>query len=453
MPTRGVNFALLLAALITPAAAAQGDATSSLVLRRAKAAVVSTPVSADASATARQPAAAASTKGSLTGGPVPCTDGKAHGFDCRNVELLSHLTVQDIGGSQITQLNDIWGWEDSSTGREYALVGRTDGVSFVDITDPANPVYLGYLPLTRGANLSSWRSIKVYSNHAFVAADGAGRHGMQVFDLTRLRDFGETPETFTPDFVYERIHSAHNIVINEDKGVAFAVGSNGGGESCGGALHMIDIREPKNPVFLGCFADRQTGLQRTGYTHDAQCVTYSGPDAKYHGREICFNASETMLGIADVTNKKKPVAIARASYPHVAYAHQGWLTGDQKFFYMNDELDEMTGLVRRTRTVIWDVTDLDDPQVVGQYLGETGAVDHNLYIIGDTMYQSNYTAGLRVIDISDRKNPKEIGYFDSVPETNNAVFEGTWSNYPFFRSGTIIFSSIREGLFIVRLQP
>ena len=389
----------------------------------------------------------------VTGDIVECSSGEAGFFECGgDVQLLSFLPISQIGGERGVNLNDIWGWTDAQTGREYALVGRTNGTSFVDITDPSNPRYLGDLPMTEGSQANAWRDIKVYRDHAYVVADGAGAHGMQIFDLTRLRNV-TTPQTFTADTTYDRIFSAHNIVINEQSGFAFAVGSNSGGDVCGGGLHMIDIRDPKKPSFAGCFADPMTGINRTGYSHDAQCVTYSGPDAQYRGREICFGSNETALSIADVTDKDSTIAISSASYPNVAYSHQGWLTEDQNFFYMNDEGDEASGTVERTRTIIWDVSDLDDPQFVGEYLGETGAIDHNLYIRGDTMYESNYVAGLRIIDISDRQNPKEIGFFDPVPKSpNNAVFNGSWSNYPYFQSGTIVFTSIREGLFVVRVR-
>jgi choice-of-anchor B domain-containing protein len=119
---------------------------------------------------------------------------------------------------------------------------------------------------------------------------------------------------------------------------------------------------------------------------------------------------------------------------------------------MNDEGDEVAGVVPRTRTIIWDVAELDDPVMAGEFLGTSAASDHNLYVRGDTMYQSNYASGLRIIDISDRANPREIGFFDSVPNSENTPgFFGSWSNYPYFRSGAIIFTSIREGLFIVRM--
>jgi choice-of-anchor B domain-containing protein len=180
-------------------------------------------------------------------------------------------------------------------------------------------------------------------------------------------------------------------------------------------------------------------------------VVYHGPDTRYTGREICFNASETAVGIADVTDKADPKPIAVASYPNTQYAHQGWLTEDHRYFYLNDEGDEASGAVSRTRTVVWDMTRLDEPVLVKEFLGETGAIDHNLYIRGNYMYQSNYVAGLRVIDISDPVNPREVGYFDTVPwGENSAGFAGSWSNYPYFKSGTIVVTSIGEGLFVLR---
>jgi choice-of-anchor B domain-containing protein len=388
---------------------------------------------------------------SVTGKKVECNNGKAAHFECSNVELMSYLSVPEIGGGRGIQVSGIWGWTDPETGKEWALVGRLDGTSFVDVSNPERPRYVGDLPVTKGANPAIWREIKVYKNHAYIVSDGAGPHGMQVFDLTRLRNVKQPPVTFDADVLYRNINSAHNIVINEETGFAYSTGGSSGGETCGGGLHMMDIRDPKKPTFVGCFADPQTGRSSTGYTHDAQCVVYRGPDEQYRGREICLGSNETMLSIADVTDKKNPKAISRMSYPNVGYTHQGWLTEDQRFFYMNDELDELSGSTPKTRTIIWDLSDLDDPQVAGTFLSPTSATDHNLYIKGDTMYQSHYVAGVRVVDISNRKNPVEIGFFDTVPYGGNTPgFGGSWSNYPFFKSGIIIATSSHEGLFVLK---
>ncbi|HET6616712.1 MAG TPA: choice-of-anchor B family protein, partial [Gemmatimonadota bacterium] len=294
----------------------------------------------------------------MVGSPVTCENGKIGEFSCSQVDLVSFVPVSQVGGGRGVRLSGVWGWTDPDTGKEYALLGRMDGTSFVDISDPTNPVYLGDLPKTEGSQGAIWREIKVYKNHAYIVADGAGAHGMQVFDLTRLREVPNAPATFTVDAHYTRIQSAHNIVINEDSGFAYATGSNGGDDTCGGGLHMIDIRDPENPQFSGCFADPSTGRQKTGYTHDAQCVTYRGPDEEHRGREICLNSNETALSIADVTDKQNPVALAMAEYPNVGYTHQGWLTEDQRYLFMDDELDEMNGLVENTRTLVWDLSDL-----------------------------------------------------------------------------------------------
>ena len=392
----------------------------------------------------------------VTGDEVTCSEqDQAAGFGCSSVDLLSFLPLSDMGAGRGVRANDVWGWTDPENGREIALVGMTDQMVFVDVTNPGRPVYLGRLPMTEGANGSTWRDMKVYSDHMYVVSDGAGPHGMQVFDLTRLRGLdGSDPPTFEEDALYDRINSAHNIVINEETGFAYAVGASAGGDTCGGGLHMIDIRQPDNPTFAGCFQDTSTGRQRTGYSHDAQCLVYRGPDADHQGKEICFGSNETALSIADVSDKANPVALSTATYPNVAYSHQGWVSDDHTFFFMNDELDEMGGGVSNTRTLVWDITDLDDPILANEYFHETRAIDHNLYVRDNTMYQSNYTSGLRVLDVSDPVNPRPVGHFDTVPYGGDeAEFNGSWSNFPYFESGNILVTSQREGLFVVRYRP
>ncbi len=385
----------------------------------------------------------------VTGNRTNCSDGKANLFLCENVDLISFLPIRKMGGDRGVRLNDMWGWTDSETGKNYALVGRNEGTSFVDVTDPLNPVYVGNLPLTENAQPSVWRDMKVYKNHVYIVADNAREHGMQVLDLTQLRDFDGEPILFEETTIYRNVNSVHNIVINEETGYAYAVGSSGGGETCGGGLHMINIQEPANPVFAGCFADPSTGRSGTGYSHDAQCIIYEGPDEEHHGREICIGSNETAISIADVSDKENPVALSTASYPDHAYVHQGWLTEDQRYFFQNDELDELTDLVDRTRTIIWDLSDLDDPLFAGEFFVDNPASDHNLYILGDTMYQSNYVSGLQVIDISNPEEPQRVGYFDTHPFVDDAAgFAGTWSNFPFF-DDIILMTSGNEGLFIL----
>lgn len=393
----------------------------------------------------------------ITGEEKRCSEGEIEGFSCDNVDLKSFLPIDDIGGTGGVELNDIWGWTDPETGTEYALVGRADGTSFVDVSDPTNPVYVGELPMTEGSRANSWRDVKVYEDHAFIVADNVGDHGMQVFDLTRLGevDAGEMPVTFDADALYEPIDSAHNVVINKDTGFAYLVGGSGGGKSCGGGLHMVNIQDPLNPTFEGCFGgERGAGSGGTGATHDAQCILYDGPDQEYRGREICVAYNETEIAVVDVTDKSEPTLVSTATYPNFGYVHQGWFTEDRRYMYSNDEGDELQGKTEQTRTIVWNVEDLDHPTVANELLLSTTSSDHNLYVKGDRMYQSNYKSGLRVFDISDPVQPKEIGHFDLFPPSSTPGFEGTWSNYPYFESGIVVTSSFGGGLFVLQMsQP
>ncbi len=388
---------------------------------------------------------------SLAGSEVECKEGEANGYSCENVDLVSFISLKDLRMNRGVRLNDVWGWTDSETGKEYGIIGHMEAAVFVDLSNPQRPVVLGELPRTEGSPGSTWRDMKVYKDHAFIVADGAGEHGMQVFNLARLRDWPGEFQVYDPDYHYTGIASSHNIVINEDTGYAYTVGNSSGGETCGGALHMIDINEPLNPVFVGCFNDPKTGNQGSGATHDAQCIIYQGPDREHTDKEICVGSNGSAISIADVTDKDNPIAISQGTYPNSAYVHQGWFTDDHRYFYQNDEGDELNGMAENTRTMIWDLTDLDEPEMIAEYFGDSNSTDHNLYVKGDFMYQTNNASGLRVVDIRDRANPVEVGYFDTTPKGNNvAGFDGTWSSYPYFNSGNILVNSRREGLFILR---
>jgi choice-of-anchor B domain-containing protein len=387
---------------------------------------------------------------SVTGSdPIPCADGAAAGFECDGVDLVSFLPLSSLGAEPGERVSDVWGWTDPETGREYALVGRTAGLAFVDISSPGAPRLVGLM----AANPSGARDIKVYRDYAFMTGDGAGDHGLLIFDLTRLRNVLDEPATFEPDARYDEVASAHNLVIDTESGFAYTVGTNTGGQSCGGGLHMIDIREPLQPTFAGCYTDTE-GLIWTGRTHDAQCTVYRGPDETYHGRQICFAANETAMRIVDVTDKSAPQPISTASHPGTAYVHQGWLTEDHRYLYVNDELDEIVGTVERTRTLIYDVAELEDPILVAEHLGPDQATDHNLYITGNRAYLANYQAGFRILDVSDPERPVEIGWFDTTPYGENppGFGGGAWTAWPFFESGMVVVSSMNEGLFILRPQ-
>jgi choice-of-anchor B domain-containing protein len=396
---------------------------------------------------------------------TPCVNGLAGTFPCNKVDLAALLPVADIDGTTAAGVtaNDIWGWTDPTTDKEYALVGLSNGVAFVDVSNPTAPVYLGNLPTHTVDSL--WRGMKVYRNYLYVVSEAAD-HGLQVFDLTRLRGVA-SPQTFTENAHYNNFASAHTINVNEETGYLYVAGSRpnpsrtpnvdtcpGVSATKGGGLHMVDVRNPAAPAFAGC-------VNEDGYTHETQCVIYRGPDAQYNGREICFSSNEDTLTIVDVSNKFAPHQLSRTTYaPYVinnaykGYMHQGWLTVDQSRFLLDDELDEQQQGLSKTQTMVWNVSDLDAPSVQNVYQGVTGSIDHNLYVRGLHAFESNYRSGVRIIDVSQAAaaNLSEVAFFDVFPADDQALFNGTWSNYPFFASGTVVASGIEQGLFVLRPQ-
>tara|TARA_B110001469_G_scaffold125515_1_gene141080 strand:+ start:521 stop:2029 length:1509 start_codon:yes stop_codon:yes gene_type:complete len=379
---------------------------------------------------------------------TPCVSGFAGTFPCDNYDLIAQVEIgvlaneNNSSGGSPPEGSDIWGWTDATTGKEYAIAAMTNSTAFVDVTDPVNPIFLGRLDSNAGNNY--WRDVKIYNNHAFIVADIVGDHGMQVFDLTKLRDITSPPAILTADAIYEDVGSCHNIFINEDTAIAYLVGCN----TFSGGPNFIDISDPKNPVFLNGYADE-------GYTHDVQVVTYTGPDTEHQGKEIFVGSNKTKIVILDVTDKSNVQKISEISYSQRGYTHQGWFTEDQRYFLLGDETDEQD-FGMNTRTLIFDFDDLENPVLSSTYSSDFTAIDHNGYVKGNEFFMANYRAGLRVFDISNigsgnnATSMTETGFFDTYPESNTTAFNGAWSVYPYFSSGNIIINDIDRGLFIVR---
>lgn len=387
---------------------------------------------------------------SKSGELVPCVNGKSGDYDCKGIDMMSFISPSDLSGGVNTELNDIWGWTDPTTKKEYAIVGLRIGTSFVDVTDPVNPIVVGMLP-TATSN-STWRDIKVYKDHAYIVADNAGNHGVQVFDLKQLRGLSSFNE-FKMNYHYTNVGSVHNIAINEETGFAYATGISSADSSdfiCGGGLHIIDLSDPGEPSFAGCFAHAGTGRSGSGYTHDAQVVIYDGPDKDYTGKEIAFSSNETALSIADVSDKSNPLIISKFDNMQFGYVHQGWLSKDHRYFFVNDELNEYQGPDKYQTTLIFDLRNLDEPEILTVYRSNLQTIDHNNYVVDNLLYQSNYSTGLRVINIQKIQSPTEVAYFDTYISGDIVDFVGSWSNYPYLKSGTLLVSSIEEGLYVLK---
>ncbi len=376
-----------------------------------------------------------------TGLSSVCQNGFANEYPCHNVDFLAYLSLNSLGGTSSERAANLWGWTDPETGKEYVLMGLTDRLTFVDISQPLSPTVVGYLPNHTATKPDKYRDVKVYRDHAFIIADSPSLHGMQVFDLTQLRQVITQPTVFTTTAHFDGFGDAHNIYINEATGYAY-VARTTRPDRCSGAVYMVNVQDPSNPVSAGCYPVGDLAS-------DTMCVVYQGPDMAYQGREICLVASDDNLLVADMTVKTQPLTLSDdLDYVDIARAHLAWFTADHRYFLsadMNDELQ--SGL--NTRIFVWDAQDLKTIKLMGIYEGPTGASDHNIWVKDQHAYIGNFHAGIRILNIQQIAQTTftqtaitQAAFFDLIPETNGPGHIGVWAIYPYFASDVLAVSAV-----------
>lgn len=385
-----------------------------------------------------------------------CIDGMAGDLPCDAVDLLGHVAFNDLRARPAAG-NDVWGFVDLNTGREYAIAGFDTGTAVIDVTDPTAPVEVGFI---RGER-TTWRDIKVYQffdgaqdrwrAYAYVTADAVADQ-LVVIDLSGL-PHSIAKVDYDGDFL-----SAHNLYLaGADYSTGLAVtgqvpvlviaGSNIGS----GQYRSYSLADPAAPAFVGGANAPDT---TSAYMHDATSIVIR--DAR---RSSCPNAgdlcevlvdfSEDSIDVWDITDPANPHKVSQTLYDNSRYTHSGWWSEDRQFLFAHDELDEQR-LGFNTTVRVFSLADLNTPEQVGTWEGPTKAIDHNGYVRGNRYYVSNYSRGLTILDISDPTVPATVGWLDTYPPSDSTGFQGAWGVYPFFESGTIAVNDIDFGLFLAR---
>jgi choice-of-anchor B domain-containing protein len=383
----------------------------------------------------------------------PCTGGMAGDLACQAVDLLAHFSFEDVSAAPASA-TDVWGFVDLNTGREYAIVGYNIGTAVVDVTDPENPLEVGFVD----GQTAFWRDIKVYQffdtaserwrSYAYVTTDGS-TDGLFVIDMSDL-PHAIRKTGFTSDFA-----AAHNVyATGTDYSTGLALTANApslaisGSSLGGGQFRAYSLQNPASPSFIA-------GASTFDYMHDASSliITDSRKDTQCdNGGEWCqvlLDFNETTVDVWDITNASTPVRLSQTPYTNAAYVHSGWWSEDRQHVFVHDEQDEQIfGL--NTTVRVFSIADLRNPQLVGEWSGPTRAIDHNGFVRGNRYYISNYARGLTVLDITDPSNPEAVGSLDTYPFSDTSSFVGAWGTYPFFLSGTIAISDIDTGLYLAR---
>jgi choice-of-anchor B domain-containing protein len=326
--------------------------------------------------------------------------------------------------------NGIWGYE--ANGREYAIVGSTAGVYFVDITNPQSPVTSDFVAGRRTACI--WREIKTFDHYAYLISDDQSPNSFQIVDLQYLPDSVHVVADYTS--LFER---GHTLYVDGNKLYVGMV--RGGMFTQNLSMAVFSLSNPEAPVFLRSVNDDYPTLLASNQVHDM----FVRNDTIYAS---CGYDGLFIFKYDSVGNNFQLIN-SLTSYPSQGYNHSSALADNGSLVFM-DEVP--SGLPVK----VLDVNDLQNLTVTTTFSSNSVVTPHNPFIIGNICYIAYYMDGLQVYDVSDPYNPLRTAYFDTHYQEPlggpypSLAYQGAWGAYPFFSSGNIAVSDMQNGLFVLQ---
>jgi len=311
-----------------------------------------------------------------------------------------------------------WGYV-APNGREYAILGAGTGTAFVEITDTMNIVERDY----QTGVTSGWREMKTYSHYCYVVTDVSGSLGLQIIDLQYLPD----SVRFVRYFTFSGFTRGHTI---SQSGPYLYI--NGGNASSNGGVRILDLTSnPELPVVRGAWT--------TYYVHDCRVVNDTIWAANI------YNPPGT-ISVINAVNKDAPTLVTAWVNNPQPGPHNCALTTDRRYCLVTDEIGGTPRLLK-----IWNVENLGNITFTAQWqpTGITTSIIHNVEVYGNYAVIAHYTAGVRVVNISNPALPQEVAWYDTYPSSNTNSYAGCWGVY-MFPSGKIIASDMQTGLYVLR---
>jgi choice-of-anchor B domain-containing protein len=340
-------------------------------------------------------------------------------FSCKltiGQTALSFVSQTDYVSLHNTGLNDVWGYVDEQ-GNEYAIVGTEDGTSIMNVSNPANPFEVFWLP---GEN-SIWRDPSVYGNYAYISTEA--EEGLTIINMSPLPESNVLiANLFTGDETISW-ESAHNCHV-DDQGLLYVFGANYGE---GGVLIYDVTAMPMNPTFVGAFDN--------WYVHDG--VAFG--DTLY-----LAHVNDGFLSVVDISDPSNPQLMGTKTTVD-SFTHNIWPSDNREVVYTTDEVPDAF-------IAAYDITDVNNIVELDRVQSSPGqnVIPHNTFVLNDYLVTSYYADGITIHDAKYPNNLIELASYDTYPE-QTPTFDGSWGVYPFLPSGNILASDRTEGLFV--LQP
>lgn len=328
----------------------------------------------------------------------------------QNMRLLRNLNEHYTA----TLYSAVWGYA-APDGREYAILGCPTGTSFVDVTDTTNIHEADFLT----GVTSAWREMKTYSHYAYIVSEGTNSR-LQIVDLQYLPDSVHLVKVWN----YTGYTNTHSI-----SQAGHYLYLNGGNSAANGGVTAVDVIDPENPVKMGQWT--------TLYVHDCRVIN----DTIY-----AANINNGKVSIINATNKASLTSITSFTNLTGSGPHNTALTTDRKRLFVTDEIGTAP-----YRLKVWNIEDLSAITFVSywQPTGITTSIVHNIETYGNYAVIAHYTAGVRVLNISNPDAPSEVAWYDTYPSNNGESYNGCWGVY-MLPSGKIVASDRQTGLYVLK---
>jgi choice-of-anchor B domain-containing protein len=314
---------------------------------------------------------------------------------------------------------------DVSADGNLVFVGRSAaGVSIVDVTNLASPVVL-----------STWRhptfsqvtnAVRPLDGYLYVSNEGGEPYGLFILDLAVPQSPSLVTGIGPPPFP----QLVHNLWAVNNHLYLSGYGKFGGNV-------VVDVTNPATPEYVTVIP---TGI------HDNTVV----------GNTLFIAGGFDGTFLYDITNPASPIQLSHftATTPDTMYySHIAWPI-DGRYVIQSEEVQRPPQGYGRGSYRVVDFADPQNPVAVFRWYSENAKdnpniTPHNVYVVGQFAYLSYYQDGVRVMDVSDPREPVEVGWYDTYPEPAISLFQGCWGVYPFQGDGRIFASDRSHGLFIL----
>lgn len=322
---------------------------------------------------------------------------------------LTLLDTVNIGQS----LAGVWHYRHAS-GSEYAIVGASEGICIVDITNPSSATFVMQLP---GVS-SIWHEVKVLGDYAYAVSEGYDtnfvKNGMQIIDLRYLPDSAPSKFYTGDGAIANQLETAHTVTA--DGHYVYVNGHNI--SALGRGVLILDVSDPWNPVYVGAVTNN--------YCHDSYVRdNYIYTSDIYNGQFSIYN----------ISNPASPVLEATQLTPAL-FNHNTWLSNDGLTLFAADEK-------ANAPLASFDISDVGNISLLDTfYNGNFSANEvHNVRVLDNYVICPSYGSQLTIVDGSRPRNMIEIANYP----TGGYL---CWDADPFTNSGSIIATDM-TGIFYV----